>query len=115
MRFPDGRDKAFTMSYDDGMVQDKRLFSIMKKNGLRGTFNINTGLFAEEDAKEDGRMSYRQVLNLYNDPDCEVAVHGYSHPHLELLSAAEITRQIYRDKEKLEEMFAIIFNGDLDA
>ena len=111
MRFPGGLDKTFTMSYDDGVIQDVRLLSVMKKNGLRGTFNINTGLFSKEDVKDDGRMSYRQVLELYQDPDCEVAVHAYTHPHLELMSMPEITRQIYQDKEKLEEMFGCVVRG----
>lgn len=48
MRFPEGRLKAVTLSYDDGMDQDIRLIEIMKKNGLKGTFNLNSGLYAPE-------------------------------------------------------------------
>ena len=46
MRYPGQRAKALTLSYDDGVQQDQRLISIMRRHGLRGTFNINTGLFA---------------------------------------------------------------------
>ena len=35
MRFPEGKKKALTLSYDDGVEQDIRLISIMKKNGLK--------------------------------------------------------------------------------
>ena len=48
MRFPGGKAKAFTMSYDDGVEQDIRLIDIMEKHGLKGTFNLNSGLFAPE-------------------------------------------------------------------
>ena len=47
LRFPDYKDKAVTLSYDDGVVYDKKLIEIMNANGLRGTFNLNSGLFAE--------------------------------------------------------------------
>ena len=43
MRLKDGKSKVFTMSYDDGVVQDIRLSEIMKQNGLKGTFNVNSG------------------------------------------------------------------------
>ena len=32
IRFPGFKFKALTLSYDDGVRQDKRLISIMKKN-----------------------------------------------------------------------------------
>lgn len=48
MRFPQGRAKALTLSYDDGVEQDIRLIEIMGKHGLKGTFNLNSGLYAEE-------------------------------------------------------------------
>ena len=41
MRYPGGRSKAVTFSYDDGVVQDIRLSQIFDKYGLKGTFNIN--------------------------------------------------------------------------
>ena len=34
MRFPGGLQKAFTMSYDDGVRQDRRLIEIMNKYNL---------------------------------------------------------------------------------
>lgn len=48
MRFPEGRKKAVTLSYDDGVEQDMRLVEVMEKYGLKGTFNLNSGLFAPE-------------------------------------------------------------------
>ena len=48
LRFPKGKSLAVTLSYDDGVKQDRQLIEIMKKNGLKGTFNLNSGLFAPE-------------------------------------------------------------------
>ena len=37
--------KYFTLSFDDGLEQDKRVIRLMKQYGLKGTFNLNAGLF----------------------------------------------------------------------
>ena len=37
-----GKMKAVTFSYDDGVTQDKRLISLFNKYGLKCTFNLNS-------------------------------------------------------------------------
>ena len=64
MRFPGGKSKALTLSYDDAVEQDIRLIEIMKANGLKGTFNINTGLYAEEGKVYPEGQIHRRVPNL---------------------------------------------------
>ena len=39
-----GKNKAITLSYDDGVMQDKRLVKIFDNYGLKATFNINSGM-----------------------------------------------------------------------
>ena len=51
MKLKDNKTKVVTLSYDDGVVQDIRLMEIMDKYGLKGTFNINTGLYVPEDTE----------------------------------------------------------------
>ena len=46
MRFPEERAKALTLSYDDHSEQDIRFIEILNRNGIKGTFNISTGLHA---------------------------------------------------------------------
>ena len=41
LRYPGGKLKALTFSYDDGVETDKRLIDIFKKHNLKGTFNIS--------------------------------------------------------------------------
>ena len=48
MRFPEWKDKAMTLSYDDGAKDDIRLIEIMQKYGLKGTFNICSGRLQKE-------------------------------------------------------------------
>lgn len=48
LRFPEGKLKALTLSYDDGVEQDEHLIGILRAHGMRGTFNLNAGLYAPE-------------------------------------------------------------------
>ena len=40
-----GKKKAITFSFDDGVWQDRRLIEIFNKYGLKGTFNLNSEAF----------------------------------------------------------------------
>lgn len=116
MRFPEGKSKALTLSYDDGVEQDIRLIEIMKKNGLKGTFNLNSGEYAKENTvyKEGTihrRMSRSEVTRVYSESGMEVAAHGYSHPFLEQLPVNLCTNEIVKDRESLEEQFKTIVRG----
>ena len=116
MRFPGGKTRALTLSYDDGVEQDIRLIEIMKKNGLKGTFNINGGLYAPEGTVyKKGtihrRMTKKQCQELYKDSGMEVAVHGYTHPFLEQLPVNICTHEVLKDRETLERDFDCIVRG----
>ena len=43
-----GKAKAFSISYDDGVLQDVRFVELMNKYSLKGTFNLNSGLMETE-------------------------------------------------------------------
>ena len=40
-----GKKKAITFSFDDGILQDIRAIEILNRYGLKATFNISTGFF----------------------------------------------------------------------
>lgn len=114
IKFKDGKSKVFTMSYDDGVVQDIRLMDIMNKNGLKGTFNINSGFYLEEDAVREkfyGRMKLSEAKKLFLNSGNEVAVHGYTHPFLERLESAEMIDEIIKDRKAIEEEYQTIAKG----
>ena len=116
MRFPGGKVKALTLSYDDGVEQDVRLIEIMKQSSLKGTFNINSGYYAPEGAKyPEGqihrRMTRKQCIQLYHENGMEVAVHGLTHPFLEQLPVSQCTYEVLQDRRNLEEDFGVIIRG----
>lgn len=112
MRYPNGLAKALTLSYDDGVAQDIRLIEIMSKHGLKGTFNINSGLFAKEDnLTGKDRLSAKQLHELYTSSGNEVAVHGFTHTHLEDVSPEHATLEVLKDRSNLEELFGTTIRG----
>lgn len=114
LRFPEGRSKALTFSYDDDVRQDARLIEILNKHNMKGTFNLNSGLYAKEGKvypEENIRMTRTQFDELFADGRHEVAVHSYSHPFLETLPPAMVAYEIIKDREALENQFGTIVRG----
>lgn len=119
----DGKLKAFTMSYDDGVSSDIRLCELMRRHGVKGTFNINFGRIPDtvpETAKAWRKMTAAECMKTYGD-DMEIAVHGNMHPYWTRLSDAAETADILDDRRGLEQLFGRIIrgsaspNGDYDA
>jgi hypothetical protein len=114
MRYPGGKAKALTLSYDDGIFEDFRLIDIMTKHGLKGTFNINAQHMNATTKPADAhreRLTAEQARALYRPSGNEVALHGYTHPHLELLSRERMAYEIVMDRVGLEQMTGEIVRG----
>ena len=111
LRFPGFKSKALTFSYDDGVAQDRRLISIMSKYGLKGTFNVNSGLFGEVPTIDKGRMTAEEVFQLYTETGNEVAVHGYKHISLAEVDSAVAINDVIEDRKNLERMFGKVIKG----
>lgn len=108
MTYPNGAKKAFTLSYDDAVNQDKRFIDIINKYNLKCTFNVNSGLI---DSKKVGdrngvkitRMTTEDVLKVYEGH--EVACHGLMHDRLTEDTYEEKVHEITQDKINLEKLF----------
>ena len=114
MLLKDGKKKVMTFSYDDGVVQDIRLIGIFDKYGLKGSFNINTGLYLAEDAVREkyyGRMKLSEAKALYTDSGHEVAVHAVTHPFLEKLSVPAVLDEILNDRRNIERDYGTVARG----
>ena len=101
-----GKRKAVTFSFDDGVTQDIRLIEILNKYGLKGTFNINSELLGlPGELVRNGRtVSHNKVpaadvRKIYAGH--EVAVHTLTHPNLTKLEEEEIVRQVEEDRKNL--------------
>lgn len=104
-----GKNKAVTFSFDDGVTQDIRLVEMFNKYGLKGTFNLNSDLLSRDGSLErNGRIvrhdkiAVSEVAHVYAGH--EVAVHTLTHPNLTTLPEEEIVRQVERDRLALSEM-----------
>jgi peptidoglycan/xylan/chitin deacetylase (PgdA/CDA1 family) len=102
----DGKMKAVTFSYDDGVTQDRRLIEIFNYYGIKATFNLNSGFLGTENTLTYGersvlhnKVSEDEVRELYKGH--EIAVHTLTHPHLPALSDEEIIRQVEEDRKRL--------------
>lgn len=124
--------KYFTMSFDDGLEQDKEIIKVMEQAGLNCcTFNLNSGLFGQRQAigrigkfgflpkpLKNGYLPTDQFLIKYHNnfripadeipevyKNVEVAAHGLQHLNLKNLSVERLTKEIVGDKTQLESIF----------
>ena len=95
--YKDGKHKAMTMSYDDGQIHDLRLLDIFNKNGIKGTFHLNSGKFDDEKGKF---LTSNDVATKFEGH--EISVHTLTHPFLERVSDEEIVYEVTEDRKKLE-------------
>lgn len=107
LKFPGFLDRALTLSYDDGVIYDEKLIEIMSKNGLKGTFNLNSGRFSQDQR----RLTAEQAVALYSSSGNEVAVHGRMHLPLAEVPPAMMAEDILNDRIALEELFGTVVDG----
>ena len=104
LRFPGGKGKALTFSYDDGVVEDIRLVNIFRKYGMKGTFNLNSGKFGLSGVKHP-RLTIEQALETYTEDVCEIACHGVSHPYFNVCDTVTACTEVIDDRKNLEHIF----------
>lgn len=116
LRFPEGRKKAFTISYDDNVTQDERLIRLMEKYKIKGTFNIIGDWFAKEDdvfleGETYINVTEKKARELYNNSYVEVANHGMNHTKMTNFPSIHMMAEIVECRKKLESMFGHIVTG----
>lgn len=104
-----GKMKAVTFSYDDGVSQDIRLIDMFNKYGLKATFNINSELLGLENTLSREGIIVNHTKNKKSEikeiyAGHEVAVHTLTHPNLTQLDESEIIRQVEEDRKNLESL-----------
>lgn len=104
-----GKTKAVTFSFDDGVTQDIRLIEIFNKYGLKSTFNLNSEFLGLDGTLDRNGRTVRhdkipadKIKEIYNGH--EVAVHTLTHPFLPELSEEEIIRQVETDRQNLSRL-----------
>ena len=104
-----GKLKAVTFSFDDGVLQDKRAIALLNKYNLKATFNLNSSLFGLENEYEVGGKIIRrdkflptEIKELYKEH--EVAVHTLTHAFLPQLADETVTWQVEEDRKTLSKL-----------
>jgi peptidoglycan/xylan/chitin deacetylase (PgdA/CDA1 family) len=106
--FPDGKLKALTLSYDDGVEQDRKLVEILNRYGIKAAFNLNSGIQSGSSRWQNREVSIRR-MNTASLPELyrghEIAVHSLTHPHLENMDEETVINELEQDKLNLERIF----------
>lgn len=120
-------EKFFTVSFDDGTEQDVRLIELMEAYGIKGTFNLSSGIFGRKTyIRYDGSsgktaaaidplhpelyvnhfiLDKETALRVYSKPNVEVASHGTHHLVQTELTAQQAEEEITRDFTELSKLF----------
>ncbi len=113
MLFPNGLDKALTLSYDDGVWQDIKLMEIFDRYGIKGTFNLSSGFYEIVNFRDEQylRLTHDEAVKVYTGMTHEIAVHGYAHPNLKKMSDEDAIWQITEDRKNLERDYGTTVRG----
>lgn len=111
-----GKMKAVTLSFDDGVTQDIRFIEILNKYGLKGTFNLNSELLGkagylkyETKQASHNKVNPEDVKSIYSGH--EVAAHTLTHPFLTTLEETEVETQVEQDRLRLSELVGYEVKG----
>ena len=123
-----GKNKAITFSFDDAVIEDKRIIEILDKYGLKATFNLTTGFLGvngsgkflkkgevegEEKVEINGEVYHYETLPKIRIKPCEVkevyknhevGAHSIKHWPLTLLDDDTVALQIEADRQILSKL-----------
>lgn len=106
LRFPEGKSKAVTFSYDDGCKEDIKLADIVTGYKMKCTFNLNGGsLHKERGITED------EVREHILGKGHEIAVHGILHRAEGYQRPIEGIKDVLDCRLELEERYGMIIRG----
>lgn len=109
LTYPDYNTKAFTVSYDDGTIQDKKVMSLAKKYGVAVTFAPNTRWWGTSGWMDhEGyrvwvqRPTAAEIPHFYDG--FEIASHTATHVMLAEVDDATIKQEVLDDMDYMEKL-----------
>ena len=109
MLFPNGKSKALTLSYDDGVVQDRRLVALCERYGIQCTFNLGSGVLGfqgqmpgPKGKPTDISKILPEEISLYANQD--IGGHGLYHSALDAVGTPLAVYEIIEDRRRLEQL-----------
>ena len=106
MRFPEGKLRALTLSYDDGPRSDIRFSDVITAHGLKCTFNMNGDGMRGAEA-----LSKETVEKIIFSRGHELALHGYYHAAPGRVRAAVGIKDVLENRIEMENKYGRIIRG----
>ena len=110
MRFPGGKPKALTLSYDDGVRADLKLCEVLEKYGLKCTFNLNSAHFLGEEVRPT-KINPDEIREHILAKGHEIAVHGKQHIAPGIAAPVIVIRDVLECRSEMEKEFGMIIRG----
>jgi hypothetical protein len=107
LRYPGGKFKAVTASYDDGSKSDLKLCEILERHGMKCTINLCSTMIGDY----QGRLTASDIKKYIIGHGHEIATHGADHKALGHLSLVNGIRDTLDCRLGLEEQFDTIIRG----
>ncbi len=109
LRFPEGKTKAVTFSYDDACREDLKTAEVLSSYGLKGTFNINSGSIATDTSAPN--LTEEEIREHLLGRGHEIAIHGLWHKAPGLLRPIDGIQDVLNCRLDLEKRFGRIVRG----
>ncbi len=109
MRFPQGKTKAVTLSYDDGCRTDLHLARIINEYGIKCTFNISSKFIAADSC--DFYLTKEEIKEALVDTGHEIAIHGAYHKAPGMTDPTDGILDVIECRRDLERAFGGIIKG----
>lgn len=106
LRFPEGKAKAVTFSYDDGSRHDIKFSDIISEYGIKCTFNMTS-----DEQRGSSALTVDEVREKFLSRGHEIAVHGYLHRAEGTLRPIEGIRDVLACRLELEKKYDMIIRG----
>lgn len=109
LRYPEGKFKAVTLSYDDGQYHDIRLAQTLDKYGLKCTFNLCSKRIGQ--VSPSRRLTVEEIREHLLEKGHEIAVHGEDHISPVLSRPTKAIQDVLNCRLYLEQTFGIMVRG----
>ena len=107
LRYPGGKFKAVTLSYDDGCKADLKLCEIIERYGMKVTLNLCGAMIGDY----EGRLTEEDIKEFILGHGHEIANHGTWHKALGLLTEINGIQDTLNCRLALEKRFSLIIRG----
>ena len=104
LRFPGGKSKAVTFSYDDGVPQDNRLAELISSYNMKCTFNVCQ---PSDSSPFRNKENLCRILSMGH----EIAVHGHFHQAEGIIRPIQGIREVLNSRLDLEAALGTIVRG----